>query len=61
MNESNQDNEVDFENDDTEKYKELMETVSAVQKTSGGNHANTVMSKQNVIMDDGEYVDVDDI
>ena len=61
VNESNQDNEVDFENDDTEKYKELMETVSAVQKTSGGNHANTVMSKQNVIMDDGEYVDVDDI
>jgi len=55
------DDEIAFGNDDTEKYKELMETVSAVQKTSGGNHANTVMSKQNVVMDDGEYVDVDDI
>jgi len=38
-----------------------METVAAVQKTSGGNDANTVMSNQNVVMDDGEYVDVDDI
>jgi initiation factor 1A len=55
------DDEVAFGNDDTEKYKELMETVSAVQKTTGGNDANTVMSNQNVVMDDGEYVDVDDI
>lgn len=61
VNESNQDDEVDFENDDTEKYKELMETVTAVQKTSGGNDANTVISKQTVTMDDGDYVDVDDI
>jgi initiation factor 1A len=55
------DDEIAFGNDDTEKYKELMETVAAVQKTSGGNDANTVMSNQNVVMDDGEYVDVDDI
>jgi len=55
------DDEIAFGNDDTEKYKELMETVSAVQKTSGGNDVNTVMSNQNVVMDDGEYVDVDDI
>jgi len=57
---SNQDDDVAFGNDDTEKYKELMETVAAVQKTSG-NDANTVISKQTVVMDDGEYVDVDDI
>jgi len=55
------DDEIAFGNDDTEKYKELMETVSAVQKTSGSNDANTGMSNQNVVMDDGEYVDVDDI
>lgn len=60
VNESNQDDEVDFENDDTEKYKELMEAVATVQKTSG-NDANTVISKQTVVMDDGDYVDVDDI
>lgn len=55
--------EVAFGNDDTEKYKELMETVAAtdVQKIGSGKDVNAVISKQTVIMDDGDYVNVDDI
>lgn len=59
-NNSKLNDEVMFDNDDTEKYKELMETVAAIQKASG-NDANTVISKQTITMDDGDYVDVDDI